>query len=57
MVKDKQDVDGLVGVSIRLPQSLLAEIDRMASEARRTRSNMLRLLVEDALKAAKGKGK
>ena len=42
---------GSIGVSVRLPAALLAEVDRLAEEERRTRGNMLRILLEDALKA------
>ena len=39
-----------IGVSVRLPSSLLAQIDRLAEQERRTRGNVMRLLLEDALK-------
>ena len=39
-----------VGVSVRLPAALLEEIDRLAEQERRTRGNVIRLLLEDALK-------
>jgi len=39
-----------VGVSVRLPVTLLQEIDRLAEQERRTRGNVIRLLLEDALK-------
>ena len=42
-----------VGVSVRLPATLLAEIDRLAEQERRTRGNLIRLLLEDALKNRK----
>jgi metal-responsive CopG/Arc/MetJ family transcriptional regulator len=41
------------GVSIRLPTELLEDIDRLATEERRSRGNMVRLLLEDALKQRK----
>jgi metal-responsive CopG/Arc/MetJ family transcriptional regulator len=47
---EKEDA-GSVGVSVRLPSTLLAEIDRIADQERRTRGNVVRLLLEDALKA------
>ena len=40
-----------MGVSVRLPTALLADIDRIAEQERRTRGNVIRLLLEDALKA------
>ena len=43
-----------VGVSVRLPATLLANIDRLAVEERRTRGNLIRLLLEDALKSRAG---
>jgi metal-responsive CopG/Arc/MetJ family transcriptional regulator len=50
--KPKKEQDsGSVGVSVRLPMALLADIDRLAEQERRTRGNMLRILLEDALKA------
>ena len=48
---EREQPNGSVGVSVRLPASLLAEIDRLAEEERRTRGNVIRLLLEDALKA------
>jgi metal-responsive CopG/Arc/MetJ family transcriptional regulator len=39
-----------VSVSVRLPSSLLAQIDGLAEQERRTRGNAIRLLLEDALK-------
>jgi len=47
---EKQEESGSVGVSVRLPVALLADIDRLAEQERRTRGNMLRILLEDALK-------
>jgi metal-responsive CopG/Arc/MetJ family transcriptional regulator len=44
-----------VGVSVRLPATLLAEIDSLAVEERRTRGNLMRLLLEDALKSRQKK--
>jgi metal-responsive CopG/Arc/MetJ family transcriptional regulator len=49
MAKNKQEPES-VGVSVRLPVALLEEIDRLAEEERRTRGNVIRLLLEDALK-------
>jgi metal-responsive CopG/Arc/MetJ family transcriptional regulator len=49
MAKNKQEPES-VGVSVRLPADLLEEIDRLAEEERRTRGNVIRLLLEDALK-------
>jgi hypothetical protein len=39
-----------VGVSFRLPTALLAQIDKLANDERRTRGNLLRLLLEEALR-------
>jgi metal-responsive CopG/Arc/MetJ family transcriptional regulator len=50
MKKLEQDTES-VGVSVRLPATLLEQIDRLASEERRTRGNVVRILLEDALKA------
>jgi metal-responsive CopG/Arc/MetJ family transcriptional regulator len=49
MAKNKQEPES-VGVSVRLPMDLLKEIDGLAEEERRTRGNVIRLLLEDALK-------
>jgi metal-responsive CopG/Arc/MetJ family transcriptional regulator len=49
--KASDESKGTVGVSVRLPEGLLAEIDRMAADDRRTRGNMVRLLLEDAVAA------
>lgn len=46
----EQEVES-VGVSVRLSATLLADIDRVAEQERRTRGNVIRLLLEDALKA------
>jgi len=48
---EKEQEAGSVGVSVRLPAALLADIDRIAEQERRTRGNVIRLLLEDALKA------
>jgi hypothetical protein len=37
-------------VSFRLPAALLAQIDRLANDERRTRGNAIRLLLEEALR-------
>ena len=49
MAKTKEEPESL-GVSVRLPATLLAEIDRLAEVERRTRGNVIRLLLEEALK-------
>jgi metal-responsive CopG/Arc/MetJ family transcriptional regulator len=38
--------DELIGLSIRLPQSLLAKIDALAEQERRSRGNLIRVLLE-----------
>jgi metal-responsive CopG/Arc/MetJ family transcriptional regulator len=38
--------DELMVLSIRLPQSLLAKIDALAEQERRSRGNLVRLLLE-----------
>ena len=42
-------------MSVRLPADLLAQIDELAAKERRTRGNMVRILLEDALKERKGR--
>ena len=50
--RNKQEEEkGSVGVSVRLPGEMVAQIDRMAEGERRSRGNMIRILLEDALKA------
>jgi len=49
MAKTKEEAES-VGVSVRLPVNLLEEIDSLAEEERRTRGNVIRMLLEDALK-------
>ncbi len=53
MTKKKQDAaeSGTTGVSVRLPTNMLQAIDELALTERRTRGNVIRLLLEDALKA------
>jgi len=46
---EREEPKGSVSVSVRLPEELLTEIDSLATEERRTRGNMVRLLLEDAL--------
>jgi metal-responsive CopG/Arc/MetJ family transcriptional regulator len=41
--------------AVRLPESMLHEIDRLADEDRRTRSDWIRLQLEDVLAARKRK--
>jgi len=45
-----------VGVSVRLPATLLAELDQIANEERRTRGNVIRIALEDWL-GGRGRGK
>ena len=40
---------GTTGISVRLPNDMLAQIDRLANVERRTRGNAIRLLLEQAL--------
>ena len=53
MAKTKQSANDRepesVGVSVRLPATLLAEIDRLAEQERRTRGNVIRIALEDWL--------
>ena len=44
----KQDT-GSVHVSIRLPRELVDAVDRLAEDERRIRTQMIRILLEDAL--------
>jgi len=50
MARKDKDEPGTVGVSVRIPTEMLREIDRLADQERRTRGNMVRVLLEDALK-------
>ena len=50
---EPEDIQGSASVSIRLPKEMLDQIDRMAEEERRSRGNMIRYLLEDALQARK----
>ena len=52
--KAQKEVGPGVGVSVRLPAEMLKEIDRLADQERRTRGNMVRILLEDALEHRKG---
>ena len=42
---------GSVGVSVRLPGGMVSQTDRLAAEDRRSGGSMVRILLEDALKA------
>jgi metal-responsive CopG/Arc/MetJ family transcriptional regulator len=42
-------MDATTAVSMRLPASLVTEIDRQAVAAQRSRTNMLRVLITSAL--------
>jgi predicted transcriptional regulator len=55
MAKSKVQERGTTSVSVRLPDELLAQIDGLATAERRTRGNVMRLLLEDALKAKESK--
>jgi metal-responsive CopG/Arc/MetJ family transcriptional regulator len=48
-MKTKGEEPGTTGVSVRLPNDMLASIDRLANDERRTRGNAIRLLLEEAL--------
>jgi metal-responsive CopG/Arc/MetJ family transcriptional regulator len=53
----KQDTkDDTVGISVRVPKVVVEEIDRIADVERRTRGNVIRILLEDALAARKKGG-
>lgn len=52
-MKKAEKEEPLANVSVRLPAELLAQIDALAEEERRTRGNVIRLLLEDALEARK----
>ena len=47
--KARDQEAGTTGVSVRLPTEMLASIDRLANDERRTRGNAIRLLLEEAL--------
>lgn len=48
---NKEDEDGSIGTSIRLPKELRARLGQIAAEERRTFGNVVRILLEDALAA------
>jgi hypothetical protein len=47
--RDRDEESGSVGISVRLPAALLTEIDKIADAERRTRGNVMRILLEDAI--------
>ena len=51
---EQEESKGSIGVSVRLPEHLVREIDRLADQDRRSRGSMIRLLLEDALTGRKG---
>lgn len=53
--KTDKENEGTTALSVRLPNALLAQIDRIVTDERRTRGNVVRILLEDALKAREEK--
>jgi metal-responsive CopG/Arc/MetJ family transcriptional regulator len=49
-----KEEQGTTGISVRLPNEMLAQIDKLANEERRTRGNAIRLLLEEALQQRRG---
>lgn len=49
VISEIPERDQSVGISVRLEASQLAELDRIAGETNRTRSDVLRLLLDKAL--------
>ena len=45
--------ESTTGVSVRLPDEMLAQVDQLANDERRTRGNAIRLLLEEALRGRK----
>jgi len=57
MAKQNKEVEGeFVALSMRMPIDLLATVDAVATDEGRTRSNMIRRLIESALKTRKESG-
>jgi hypothetical protein len=46
-----------VGISLRMGESMLSEVDEAAGEEKRTRTGMVLMLVAEALAARKAKGR
>jgi len=46
LMKKPKDEVGTTGVSVRLPDDLLARIDTIAEDETRTRGNVIRMLLE-----------
>lgn len=55
--QEKEEPVGSVGVSVRVPEEMVSQIDMLAAQERRTRGNMIRILLEDALKQREGEEK
>jgi len=50
-MKTKSEEAGTTGVSVRLPNEMLEQVDKLANDERRTRGNAIRLLLEEALQS------
>lgn len=57
MAKPTKKPDETVHVSVRLPVGLVGAIDLLAAGERRIRTQMIRILLEDALDARSGRKK
>lgn len=57
MAKPTKNPDETVHVSVRLPVGLVEAIDLLAAGERRIRTQMIRILLEDALDARSGRKK
>jgi metal-responsive CopG/Arc/MetJ family transcriptional regulator len=51
----KNEPEVTVGLSVRVPASLLARIDALTTAEQRTRGNMVRILLQEALDERDGR--
>ena len=57
MAKPKASERGTSSVSVRLPDELIERIDSRANEEHRSRGNLIRMLLEEAMTQNEGKKK
>ena len=57
MAKPKASERGTSSVSVRLPDELIERIDSRANEEHRSRGNLIRMLLEEAMRQDEGKKK
>ena len=57
MAKKAKEERGTSNVSVRLPDELISRLDTRANQEHRSRGNLIRMLLEEAMRQDEGKKK